>query len=277
MLGFRDAKRSLAEFRGISESSTVRDDSDPLWSGERGYGGISWADRSRMGPLRGVIDEGDTGGRRNLYLHALHTRVIRREIRRVRPLKRALDFGCGTGRFLKLLAAYCPEVHAIDREPAMVEAAQHYVHDIGGRIECWKSERIPFPSEFFDFILSCTVLGFTTPNLFDDSLRELARVAHPGAELLMIEPVSKARGLTRERYLNAMSRAGFTCSRMYPILVGPSRRATALAQHTWIPLACFPAIAALDLAFTTSRRYAIDQDAGYVQYAIIAHRASETG
>ena len=29
---------------------------DALWNGEAGAGGISWVDRSRMGPLRGVIE-----------------------------------------------------------------------------------------------------------------------------------------------------------------------------------------------------------------------------
>ena len=37
---------------------------DALWNGEKGAGGISWAERSSlMGPLRGVIDAADEAGR----------------------------------------------------------------------------------------------------------------------------------------------------------------------------------------------------------------------
>lgn len=150
-------------------------ESERLWNGEVGAGGISWADRSRMGPLRGVIDAADSVGRRNAYMHTLHTIVLERELKRFARARRALDFGCGTGRFFEPLARHSDSLFAVDREPAMVQAASRYSGRFVTQIDCWRTDKLPYETGFFDFVLCASVLCVTTRFLFDRSIQEIAR------------------------------------------------------------------------------------------------------
>ncbi len=214
-------------------------DRDLLWNGERGAGGISWIDRSRMGPLRGVIDAADESGRRNAYMHTIHTRVLARVLSRTPVLRRALDFGCGTGRFLQTISEHCPQVYAIDKEPSMVAASREYSGRFAAKIECCSPERTPFASNFFDFVLCAFVLCVTTTELFDTSLAEIARICNPGGSLLLMEQVTSRRGLTLSRYCSALRTAGFEVVRAYPIRSGASRFTALVTARSWIPASLF--------------------------------------
>lgn len=244
---------------------------DVIWNGEKGAGGISWADRSRMGRLRGVIDPADASGRRNLYMHTLHRTVLERELARAPRVDHALDFGCGTGRLLDTLCRYSASVHAIDREPAMVEAARAYSEGTGAHIACWRDNRLQFEDRSFDFVLCSSVLCVTTQALFDHSLIEIARVARPGATLLLLEQVAPRRGLTLRRYYDALYKAGFEIERVWPIRPAASAFTRIAARHAWIPARCFGTLAALELATVRHSRTALNQSA-YVEHALVARR-----
>lgn len=247
---------------------------DPLWNGEAGAGGISWIDRSRMGPLRGVIDAADDGGRRNAYMHALHVKVLERELRiTTGRIRRALDFGCGTGRMLRTLHAHGDLVYGVDREPAMVEAATRYASAFAARIECWRADEMPFPAQFFDFVLSSSVLCVTPARLFEPSLCEIARVARPKATLLLLEQIAPARGLTLRRYFFALQEAGFEALSAYPIRAASSRFTKFAANHAWLPRWSFGVVARLELATAKRHRHTASA-APYVEYAIVARRVS---
>lgn len=247
----------------------ARDD-DVLWNGERGAGGISWADRSRMGLLRGVIDAGDSSGRRNAYMHALHVAVLKRELARAEPLKRALDFGCGTGRFIEVLSEYCRHVAATDKEPSMVEAARFYAADHAAEIVCCEPAALPFESSTFDFTLCSSVLCVTRRSLIDEIVCELARVTRARGTLLLLEQVCDSRELTMSLYRDALTNAGFEVARAYPIRSGSSYFTQLAARNAWIPKSAFPKLAEAELTFTTHglnwRR------ADYTEVAFLAHR-----
>ena len=114
-------------------------------------------------------------------MHTLHSRVLSRELTRVSAVRRALDFGCGTGRFLKILSQCCAEVYATDKELGMIEAAREYAGGFVKRIEQWRDGEPLFESQSFDFVLCSSVLCVTTAGLFDISLREIARVLNAAA------------------------------------------------------------------------------------------------
>jgi SAM-dependent methyltransferase len=244
---------------------------DALWNGEDGAGGISWVDRSRMGPLRGVIDAADDCGRRNAYMHLLHTKTLERELRRLEPVGRALDFGCGTGRMLKTLASHSTAVYGIDREPTMVEAARSYAGAFARHIETWQSDRLPFQAEFFDFVLCSSVLCVTSVRLFDRSLAEIARILRPGATVLLLEQIAPARGLTLRKYFDALCRAGFETRRAYAIRSARSPFTQYVAKYPWIPGWAFGAMAGVELAISKQRKHTARADP-YVEYAIVAQR-----
>lgn len=247
----------------------TRDDS--LWNGEGGAGGISWAERSRMGLLRGVIDAADRSGRRNGYMHALHTNVLVRELRRIAPCERALDFGCGTGRFLTTLARYSRQVYAVDREPEMVDAARRYASGYAESIALWSADELPFDSDSFDFILCSSVLCVTSAKLFHRSIYEMARVARPDATLLLLEQIAPSRDLTLRTFYNALVEAGFEPVRGYPIRAASSWVTHVVAEHFWIPEWSFAALASLELARAARRQFTARNDP-YVEYAMVARR-----
>lgn len=249
--------------------TTARDD-DSLWNGELGAGGISWADRSGMGLLRGVIDAADTTGRRNEYMHVLHTTVVRRELRRANPLTSVLDFGCGTGRFIEMLAARCANVVAVDKEPSMIEAARRYAGGFGAKIVCSEPAKLPFDTATFDFTLCSSVLCVTMKALLPEIVCELARVTRPGGTLLLLERVCDDDDLPMSLYYYALARAGFTVERSYPIRFSSSLCTKWASQKRLIPVRLFPALAQLEL-FLTARGFA-KKGSTYTQFAIVARR-----
>ncbi|HKU67804.1 MAG TPA: class I SAM-dependent methyltransferase [Candidatus Baltobacteraceae bacterium] len=244
---------------------------DALWNGEAGAGGISWVDRSRMGPLRGVIDAADATGRRNAYMHQLHTMVLRRELERISPVERALDFGCGTGRMLETLHAHSAHTYAVDREPAMARAACGYAGRFAVRIDCWDGSDLAFEAGFFDFVLCSSVLCVTSARLFDRSLFAIARVMRRGGTLLLFEQIAPARDLTLRRYFCALANAGFEPVRAYAIRSGRSIFTNWITAHGGIPQWSFGAFAALELAFAKRDTRTARADP-YVEYAIAARR-----
>lgn len=248
---------------------TARDD-DVLWNGEQGAGGISWADRSRMGLLRGVIDAADIPGRRNAYMHALHLSVVKRELARAGHLEKVLDFGCGTGRFIEVLSEHSVYVAAADKEPSMVDAAQMYAGDHAGEIVCCEPAELPFESSTFDFTLCSSVLCVTMRELLQQILRELARVTLKNGTLLLLEQVSDRRGLPLTLYCDALSRAGFEVERAYPIRSGSSPFTKFVARNGWIPSSIFPHVAQAELTLTACRLAL--RRAGYTEFAVVARR-----
>ncbi len=194
-----------------------------------------------------------------------------RRYRRIREASRALDFGCGTGRLVTTLAAYVPHVFAVDREPAMVEAARRNAGRVAECVMCTQDERTPFPAGFFDLVLCSSVLCVTTRELFARSLQEIARVAKPGATLLLLEQVAASRGLGLKRYLAALHESGFEAVRAYPIRGRTSLFTSLAGRCRWIPAVSYPALAALEIAMTARSSTARAADS-YVEYTIVGKR-----
>lgn len=245
-----------------------RSTDESLWNGENGAGGISWIERSRMGPLRGVIDAADMLGRRNTYMHTLHLRVLRHELERVASRSAALDFGCGTGRFIETLAQYFKAVWATDKEPAMIEAARSYAADHAAEIVRCDPVKTPFADAQFDFVLCSSVLCVTPTRIVEAVVRELARVTRPGGTLLFLEQVAEERALPAARYYQALRGAGCIVRRSYPIRSGRSAFTNFIAENTYVPPSFFDALAALELFIT--RRWPLHRRSRYIEYAIVA-------
>jgi SAM-dependent methyltransferase len=245
----------------------------PLWNGEQGAGGISWVDRSQMGPIRGVIDAADGNGRRNAYMHAVHARALQGYLSSSGGFNRGLDFGCGTGRFLPLLAQYGTQVYAVDREPSMVKAAARYNGAYAQTLMCWSEGPLPFREAFFDFVLCSSVLCVTTRSLFAFSVSEMARVCRRGASLVLLEQVCNARDLTLDRYTSLLRRSGFEVTRAHPIRAGASRITKLVGKQHWIPSGAFSFLAATELAIMRRRTFA-RPTASYYEYMIVARRLS---
>jgi SAM-dependent methyltransferase len=72
--------------------------------------------------------------------------------------KRALDMGCGSGRWDVLVAPLVDELVAADASPEALEVAKRNVREPNvSFVEC-SPESLPFPDGYFDFIFSLGVL-----------------------------------------------------------------------------------------------------------------------
>jgi ubiquinone/menaquinone biosynthesis C-methylase UbiE len=112
----------------------------------------------------------------NAYYHRLLIRQL------PSPCTRVLDVGCGAGAFAAELARRAEHVDALDRSPAMIEAARQMTP---ANVTCILSDvmRDPLPAERYDAIVSVTALHHLP---IDDALRRLSRALRPGGVLAAV-------------------------------------------------------------------------------------------
>lgn len=99
----------------------------------------------------------------------------------VGPGDRVLDVGCGTGVFLRAVTDLGARAHGLDASPALLRIARSRVPEADLRVG--DVESLPHEDDFFD-----VVTGFNSFFFADDmvaALREAARVAKPGASVLI--------------------------------------------------------------------------------------------
>ena len=95
--------------------------------------------------------------------------------------ERALDVGCGEGRFCRLLKAKGIPVVGID--PTETLLAQARKRDPGGNYQLGRAETLPFSNAIFDLVVSyLTLIDITDFRL---GLQEMVRVLRPNGTLLI--------------------------------------------------------------------------------------------
>jgi SAM-dependent methyltransferase len=95
--------------------------------------------------------------------------------------ERALDVGCGEGRFCRLLKAKGIPVVGID--PTETLLAQARKRDPGGNYQLGRAETLPFSNASFDLVVSyLTLIDITDFRL---GLQEMVRVLRPNGTLLI--------------------------------------------------------------------------------------------
>lgn len=100
-----------------------------------------------------------------------------------------LDVGCGHGRLSAALARRGAKVTAVDPEQAAVDAARKAVP--GARIEQAGAEAMPFDDASFDGVVILNSLHHVPGAKLAAALAEMARVARPGAPIVVVEPLAQ--------------------------------------------------------------------------------------
>lgn len=124
-----------------------------------------------------IADMGEYGdyGRRHVLDPAMTDRLD------LLAPQRALDVGCGEGRFCRLLRARGGQAIGVDpTEPLIAEARRR---DPTGDYRLGKAEALDFDDASFDLVVSCMSLC-DVPDV-DAAIREMARVLAPGGTLLI--------------------------------------------------------------------------------------------
>ncbi len=98
-----------------------------------------------------------------------------------RGFQRALDVGCGEGRFCRLLKAAGVSATGIDPTRPLLETARR--RDPAGDYRFGRAEQLEFEAEAFDLVVSYITLIDIAD--FRTAIGEMARVLKPGGSLLI--------------------------------------------------------------------------------------------
>jgi ubiquinone/menaquinone biosynthesis C-methylase UbiE len=96
--------------------------------------------------------------------------------------KKVLDLGCGTGYDLSKISDRGALVHGIDSSKEMVRLARQ--NNPNGIIKIGCFNKIPFPGQYFDFVVSKWALQTTAD--IDPIYEEVDRVLKPGGKLIFL-------------------------------------------------------------------------------------------
>ncbi len=118
----------------------------------------------------------------------LERRQLNATLNRIPTVGKALEVGCGTGRFLPMVRERGHFVCGVDPSAPMLEAAARRLDALGG-VELRQAEGValPFPQHTFDFVYSIRTLNQVESRGYAlRMLDEAMRVLKPGG-LMMVE------------------------------------------------------------------------------------------
>lgn len=123
----------------------------------------------------------------NRYAARSQRLAVERLLERIGPLQglRALDVGCGTGRWTRLLASRGTDATGVDRSEAMAREARRRSPEVA--FETADAAALPFPDDSFDLAVAVTVIQHLTPEDQRLAVRELVRVVRPGGHVLAVD------------------------------------------------------------------------------------------
>jgi SAM-dependent methyltransferase len=98
-----------------------------------------------------------------------------------KPYRKALDVGCGEGRFCRILKQHGIEPVGIDPTQALIERARQ--QDPQGDYRIGKAEHLDSPDQSYDLVVSYLTL-IDIPDL-QQAIAEMDRVLQPGGTLLI--------------------------------------------------------------------------------------------
>jgi ubiquinone/menaquinone biosynthesis C-methylase UbiE len=171
-------------------------------------GGPSWAERAELGELKAVLSPtaSDSG---NEFHHSIHLYAARKALSLERPGNLMLDFGCGTGRFVRFFSSQGMSVVGTEITLEMLAAARRTGVPKNSSLLLTDGLSIPVADRSIDMIWCCAVLRYSllsNRNSFQEIAREMQRVLKPGGSVINLEMHVDTRPETFNRDFEA---AGF--------------------------------------------------------------------
>jgi SAM-dependent methyltransferase len=104
----------------------------------------------------------------------------------LRPGRRALEVGCGTGIFLERVAASGATITAVDLSTELLARARERVKGMANvALARGNAEEMPYPDRSFDAVYGSSILHHLD---LERALREIHRVLRPGGAIVFAEP-----------------------------------------------------------------------------------------
>lgn len=120
--------------------------------------------------------------------HFQHKAMLRtlRHVPEVAGL-RGLEFGCGTGRWVRLLAERGADMVGIDISEDVIERNRKAIPQ--AEFRCVDVTHEPVERESYDFVLSVTVIQHLPYEVQDEAVRALGDALKPGGIMVMLENI----------------------------------------------------------------------------------------
>ena len=108
-------------------------------------------------------------------------------VNQIRPGKRVLNIGVGSGKFEELGLLRGLDIYSLDPSERAIESLRMRL-GIGDRAKVGYSQRIPFPEVFFDGVVMSEVLEHLTDEVLEKTIEEVHRVLVFGGYFLGTVP-----------------------------------------------------------------------------------------
>jgi ubiquinone/menaquinone biosynthesis C-methylase UbiE len=102
---------------------------------------------------------------------------------------RALDVGCGGGRWTRWLAEHGAEAIGVDPTTAMLETSRRL--SPGLTFHRMSATTIDFPADSFDLVMAVTVIQHLRPAEQDQAAAAMCRVVRPGGHLFVFDLIDQ--------------------------------------------------------------------------------------
>lgn len=151
--------------------------------------GAPWSERAASGELRAVLSLDGTE-RRNRFLNAVHSFGAAHAAALAPRGASVVDFGCGTGRFLRFFGERRFSVLGTEITSEMLVEARRLGLPAGARVELTDGIHIPAPDASVDLVWVCAVLRYSLlipEPVYAVIAREMFRVLKPGGHVVNVE------------------------------------------------------------------------------------------
>jgi ubiquinone/menaquinone biosynthesis C-methylase UbiE len=205
-----------------------------------------------------------------------HARIAAEHLGKSR--RRALDVGCGDGKFTRVLATICSDVSGIDVQERKIAEAREAAQAAGLKIDfrVASAEDLPFPDASLDVVVfSNSLHHIPRPEV---ALREAIRVLVPEGVLYIMEPVPAGNYQEATRLVNDETIVRTDAYRAVLATVGKGGVSAAeLIYRSPRQFADFEEWKADEINRDERRRMAFDADPDLVRRTFEGHAAHEDG
>jgi SAM-dependent methyltransferase len=195
--------------------------------------GLTWAQRAKLGEFRAVLAP-DGSEKRHRFMHTVHLRGAKCAMALRRPPATLLDFGCGTGRFVRFFGSRGYRVIGTEVTPEMLEEARRIGVPDNASLVVTDGIHLPVPDQSVDLIWVCGVLRLVAQQpVYREVTGEMFRALKPGGSVVNVEVYTQWEPGV---FTSGFESVGFKTERLQ--VLHRYGRFDRLVQSRWIPLPC---------------------------------------